>query len=50
MARWLVLLAVPLWRAFDAHIGAAHTIQFRTDRQQLIGAPYDERLYSVQRH
>ena len=37
-------------RAFDAHIGAAHTIQFRTDLQQFIGAPYDERLYSVLRH
>jgi quinol monooxygenase YgiN len=37
-------------RAFDAHIGATHTIQFRTDLQAFIGAPYDERLYSVLRH
>ena len=32
-------------RAFDAHVSAAHTIIFRTDVQQFIGAPYDERLY-----
>ena len=34
-------------RAFDNHIGAAHTIQFRSDLQPFIGAPYDERLYQV---
>jgi len=34
-------------RAFDAHVGAAHTIQFRSDLQPFIGAPYDERLYQV---
>jgi quinol monooxygenase YgiN len=37
-------------RAFDAHIGADHTILFRTQLQQFIGAPYDERLYQVLRH
>ena len=34
-------------RAFDAHIGAAHTIEFRKELQAFIGAPYDERLYEV---
>jgi quinol monooxygenase YgiN len=34
-------------RAFDAHVSAAHTITFRTDVQQFIGAPYDERLYQA---
>ena len=32
-------------KAFDAHVSAAHTIAFRRDIQQFIGAPYDERLY-----
>jgi quinol monooxygenase YgiN len=32
-------------RAFDAHVSAAHTMQFRTTLQPLLGAPYDERLY-----
>ena len=32
-------------KAFDAHVSALHTIQFRRDIQQYIGAPYDERLY-----
>jgi quinol monooxygenase YgiN len=34
-------------RAFDAHISAAHTIEFRKELQAFIGAPYDERLYEV---
>jgi quinol monooxygenase YgiN len=37
-------------RAFDAHIGAAHTILFRSQLQPFIGAPYDERLYQVLDH
>ena len=37
-------------RAFDAHVSAPHTIQFRRDIQQFIGAPYDERLYQFTNH
>jgi quinol monooxygenase YgiN len=36
-------------QAFDAHISAAHTIEFRKELQAFIGAPYDERLYEVLR-
>jgi quinol monooxygenase YgiN len=32
-------------RAFDAHVSAAHTVDFRNALQPFIGAPYDERLY-----
>jgi quinol monooxygenase YgiN len=32
-------------RAFNAHVSAHHTVQFRQDIQPFIGAPYDERLY-----
>jgi quinol monooxygenase YgiN len=35
-------------RAFDAHVSAVHTIQFRTALQPLLGAPYDERLYRAE--
>jgi quinol monooxygenase YgiN len=31
--------------AYNDHISAVHTILFRRDIQQFIGAPYDERLY-----
>jgi len=31
--------------AYEEHISLPHTIQFRRDIQQFIGAPYDERLY-----
>jgi quinol monooxygenase YgiN len=37
-------------RAFDAHVSAAHTIQFRGDIQAFIGAPYDERVYRFTNH
>lgn len=37
-------------KAFDAHVAAAHTIQFRKDIQQYIGAPYDERVYEYTNH
>jgi quinol monooxygenase YgiN len=37
-------------KAFDAHVSALHTIQFRRDIQQYIGAPYDERLYDYTNH
>jgi quinol monooxygenase YgiN len=32
-------------QAFDAHVSAQHTVDFRNDIQPFIGAPYDERLY-----
>ena len=32
-------------RSFNAHVSAKHTIDFRNDLQQYIGAPYDERVY-----
>ena len=34
-------------RAFDLHVSAQHTVQFRTALQPFIGAPYDERVYTV---
>jgi len=37
-------------RAFEAHASAAHTIAFRRDIQQFIGAPYDDRVYSFTNH
>jgi quinol monooxygenase YgiN len=33
-------------RAFDAHVSAKHTVDFRNALQPFIGAPYDERLYT----
>ena len=33
-------------RAFDAHVSAKHTVDFRHALQPFIGAPYDERLYT----
>jgi quinol monooxygenase YgiN len=35
-------------RAFNDHVSAEHTIQFRTALQPLLGAPYDERLYRTE--
>ena len=32
-------------QAFNAHVSAQHTVDFRNDIQPFIGAPYDERLY-----
>jgi quinol monooxygenase YgiN len=32
-------------QAFDDHVSAQHTMDFRNDLQPFIGAPYDERLY-----
>jgi quinol monooxygenase YgiN len=31
--------------SFEAHASAKHTVTFRHNLQQYIGAPYDERLY-----
>jgi quinol monooxygenase YgiN len=39
------LYATP--RAFDLHVSAQHTIAFRNSLQPFIGAPYDERAYTV---
>ena len=35
-------------KAFDQHVSAEHTIEFRDQLQPFIGAPNDERLYSNQ--
>ena len=32
-------------QAFDAHVSAEHTLDFRNELQPFIGAPYDERRY-----
>ena len=34
-------------RAFDLHVSAQHSVQFRNSLQPFIGAPYDERVYTV---
>jgi quinol monooxygenase YgiN len=34
-------------RAFDQHVSAQHSVAFRNALQPFIGAPYDERLYTV---
>ena len=32
-------------QAFDAHVSAQHTVEFRNSTSSFLGAPYDERLY-----
>jgi len=32
-------------KAFDAHVSAQHSVDFRTNTAPFLGAPYDERLY-----
>ncbi|MCU1310472.1 MAG: antibiotic biosynthesis monooxygenase [Candidatus Angelobacter sp.] len=32
-------------KAFEAHVSEQHTVDFRTNIDPLLGAPYDERLY-----
>jgi quinol monooxygenase YgiN len=32
-------------KAFEAHLSAQHTVDFRTNIDSFLGAPYDERLY-----
>jgi len=34
-------------RAFDLHVSAQHSVNFRNSLQPFIGAPYDERVYTV---
>jgi quinol monooxygenase YgiN len=41
---------IETWRdqkAFDAHVGAAHTKQYRDELQPMTGSPLDERVYQV---
>jgi quinol monooxygenase YgiN len=41
---------VEVWQdrqAFEAHENAAHTKQFRSDIQPLLGSPFDERLHQL---
>ena len=40
-------IIVEVWRnraAYEAHLGAAHTVSFRTTIQPLMGSPFDVRL------
>jgi quinol monooxygenase YgiN len=34
-------------QAFDAHVSALHTVEFRNSTTGFLGAPYDERLYQL---
>ena len=34
-------------RSFDLHVSSQHTVTFRNSLQPFIGAPYDERAYTV---
>ncbi len=41
---------VEVWQdqqAYDAHLAAAHTKQFREQIQPLLGSPFDERLHQL---
>ena len=41
---------IEIWRdqkAFDAHVAAAHTKQYRDELQPMTGSPLDERVYQV---
>jgi quinol monooxygenase YgiN len=41
---------IEIWRdqkAFDAHVGATHTKQYRAELQPLTGSPLDERVYQL---
>jgi quinol monooxygenase YgiN len=41
---------IETWRdqkAFDAHVGASHTKQYRDELQPMTGSPLDERVYQV---
>jgi quinol monooxygenase YgiN len=33
--------------AYDKHVSASHTREFRAKLQPMLGAPYDERLHSI---
>jgi quinol monooxygenase YgiN len=34
-------------KAFDAHVAAAHTKQYRDELQPMTGSPLDERVYKA---
>ena len=34
-------------QAYDAHVAAAHTRQFREQIQPMLGSPFDERLHQI---
>ena len=41
---------VEVWenqQAYDAHLAAAHTRQFREQIQPMLGSPFDERLHQI---
>jgi quinol monooxygenase YgiN len=41
---------VEVWenqQAYDAHVAAAHTKQFREQIQPMLGSPFDERLHQI---
>jgi quinol monooxygenase YgiN len=43
-------MIVEVWesqQAFDAHLAAAHTVQFRHELDPMLGSPYDERLHHL---
>jgi len=43
-------MIVEVWEsqaAYDAHIAAAHTIEFRRQLDPMLGSPYDERLHHI---
>jgi quinol monooxygenase YgiN len=44
---WQMLEVFSSQEAFNRHVSAAHTIAFRTGIQPFVGAPIDERLYTV---
>jgi quinol monooxygenase YgiN len=43
-------MIVEVWEsqaAFDAHLAAAHTVEFRRQLDPMLGSPYDERLHHM---
>lgn len=49
-ARQNHMAIVEVWRdqkAFEAHLAAPHTKAFREKIQQMLGSPFDERLYNL---
>lgn len=43
-------MIVEVWesqQAYDAHLAAAHTVQFRHELDPMLGSPYDERLHHL---
>jgi len=44
---WQMLEVFSSQQAFNRHVSAAHSIAFRTAIQPFVGAPIDERLYTI---